>query len=217
MRNIELKIAGVVYAGLMSLILFIQIQFMRMDPASGVVPSYFFDLTQLFSVAIFLLGFGCIYKSMSGVGVIFTGFQIFILTSLVMGMPSVFFVAPFIIASLVFLDVSQTLVFLSEACEPVTLAPDAVRERHRIDAYIQWISPVCPQARLKLDSSKRTGIRMGMSRLVVVWAAVLLASALAFMFITDEPLAYISLLFFVIFPMSIVALVLQRRTIEKGA
>ena len=218
-KNLELKVAGIVSVGVISLLIFLQVQMMRDSLSAGssieTIPSYFYGVMDFFCIAIFLLGVGCIFRGMSGVGVIFAAFQISILVALIQGIPPVAIIAGLVLASVMFLDVSQMLIYVSEMGESNIPINETASERSRIDYYLSSVEYSDPDARMKLEYARRSGLTLGWFRTSIVWVTVVITLALAVLLIGDDSMSYVSILFFVIFPLSIMALVTQRRTTDE--
>ena len=218
-KNIELKAAGVVSAGMVALLIFVQIQGMK-TALSGIsggetVPGYFYSVMDFFAIAIFLLGVGCVFKSMSGIGVIFAAFQISLLVALIQGVPPLPLILGLIVASILFLEVSQMLIYVSEVSETTSVIAENASERTRLQYYMNSLQCLNPEAAKKIERSKKAGISLNYSRMLVVWAAVAFTLLLSEIFLGDDSVSYVSLLFFVVFPMSVIALVIQRRKSDE--
>jgi len=215
MKNLGLRVAGVVAVGMISILIFLQIEIIKMGLSGQGVPDFFYMLIDFFAVAIFLLGLGCIYKNLSGVGVVFASFQMFLLVSLVGGMPPIEIIIGIVLVSIIYLDISQKLVFISEICEPTLPTPLAPSEREKVYYYIKGISYTTPDAVQKLQCGKHVWISQNWIRLLLMWLTVTATLILAILFVGNDPVYYIAILFFVVFPMTIIALALQRRRKEE--
>jgi hypothetical protein len=201
----------------MSILLFIQMEALRTGPLGPSAPGYFYAIIEFFSIAVFLLGFGCIYRNLTGVGVVFAGFQMFILISLIQGIPPVLMIVGMVISAIVFLEASQMLVYRSEICEPSLPGPDGVLERLRVDAYLRNLVSSDNRARIKLEYGKRISVTTDWFRFFIVMVTVFLSMTAAIILLGDDPLYYVSILYFILFPMAIIALVLQRRKpVKRG-
>lgn len=212
----KLTIIGIASLIIMTATLSLHIWLLRISRHYGSTPMFFYDVSQIFIIAILILGMGCIKKNMNGVGIVFTAFQIYILTSLLSGGHFFTITATVIISSFAFIESTQSLAAASDLFEPHWPTYSPVHVKNYAATFLKRLAWSYENVEKKIATGLTINIRFDLNRFLFVWTAVGVSLALSATFIGTDQSDFIAVLFLVLFPMSMLTMmILKKKTMKQ--